>query len=165
MPSAAASCGLWIDTARPSKRTSPLSMLLMPAMHFTSVDLPAPLSPTRAVTSPRRTVRSTSCRTCTGPKLLFSFRTSRIASLVAVAMRCLQLRRSDSRRGAPVAGRGRRPATGRRWDLLDARLLALRLDAVADLRRRQGPGLDDVLDVAVGDDLRRQQLRLERRVL
>ena len=33
--------------------------------------LPAPLSPTSAVTRPSRTVRSTSCRTCTAPKLLF----------------------------------------------------------------------------------------------
>ena len=37
--------------ARPSKRYSPLSTAWMPAMHLTSVDLPAPLSPTSAVTS------------------------------------------------------------------------------------------------------------------
>src|SRR5436305_7321068 len=42
----------------------------MPPTHLTSVDLPAPLSPTRAVTSPAYTVKSTSRRTCTAPKLL-----------------------------------------------------------------------------------------------
>src|SRR5881396_66361 len=39
----------------------------MPAMLFTSTDLPAPLSPRRAVTSPARTSRSTFVRACTGP--------------------------------------------------------------------------------------------------
>src|SRR5215475_12002943 len=48
----------------------------MPPMHLTSVDLPAPLSPTRAVTSPARAVKSTLRRTCTGPKLLSSPRSS-----------------------------------------------------------------------------------------
>ena len=40
------------STGLPSKAISPLSMLWMPAKHLTSVDLPAPLSPTSAVTSP-----------------------------------------------------------------------------------------------------------------
>src|ERR1044072_2646575 len=39
-------------------------------MHLINVDLPAPLSPTSAVTSPARTSRSTSRRTWTAPKLL-----------------------------------------------------------------------------------------------
>src|SRR3954465_2931529 len=136
MPSAAASCGLWIDTARPSKRTSPLSMLLIPAMHFTSVDLPAPLSPTSAVTSPAFTVRSTSWRTCTGPKLLFSFRISRSGSVI-----CCPSRRCG-RAGADWCG------------LVDTRLVALLLDSGADIRGRQRAGVDDVLHVAVVYDLR-----------
>src|SRR6478735_5337820 len=41
----------------------------MPAMHLIRVDLPAPLSPTRAMTSPRETWKSTSKRACTAPKL------------------------------------------------------------------------------------------------
>src|SRR6266702_6003883 len=41
-------------------------------MHLTIVDLPAPLSPTSAVTSPAGAVKSTSCRTWTAPKLLLS---------------------------------------------------------------------------------------------
>src|SRR3954465_4909935 len=49
----------------------------MPLMHLTSVDLPAPLSPTSAVTSPGKTESPTSCRTWTGPKLLSIPRNSR----------------------------------------------------------------------------------------
>src|SRR5580765_795108 len=36
-------------------------------MHLISVDLPAPLSPTSAITSPFRTSKSTSVRACTDP--------------------------------------------------------------------------------------------------
>src|SRR3954451_2960621 len=39
----------------------------MPAMHLISVDLPAPLSPTSAMTSPSRTSKSTSLSACTEP--------------------------------------------------------------------------------------------------
>src|SRR3954471_16709828 len=53
----------------------------MPAMHFTSVDFPAPLSPTNTTTSPGLMARSTAWRTCTGPKLLFSPRISRSGSV------------------------------------------------------------------------------------
>src|SRR5215212_6251972 len=45
-------------------------------MHLTSVDLPAPLSPTRAVTSPGWTFIDTSRSTWTAPKLLSTPRTS-----------------------------------------------------------------------------------------
>src|SRR6266496_1707848 len=41
----------------------------MPATHLISVDLPAPLSPTRAITSPFRTSKSTSVSAWTEPKL------------------------------------------------------------------------------------------------
>src|SRR5215211_2444626 len=44
----------------------------MPAMILTRVDLPAPLSPTRATTSPGRTSRSTPSSAWTGPKLLLT---------------------------------------------------------------------------------------------
>src|SRR5256885_14789314 len=48
----------------------------MPPTHLTSVDFPAPLSPTSAVTSPVYAVKSTSRSTCTAPKLLLIRRSS-----------------------------------------------------------------------------------------
>src|SRR5437762_12313624 len=42
----------------------------MPATHLISVDLPAPLSPTSAITCPASTWKSTSLRARTAPKLL-----------------------------------------------------------------------------------------------
>src|SRR5437667_10394721 len=54
-------------TSFPSKRISPLSGLWMPATHLIKVDLPAPLSPTSAMTSPSRTSKSTSASACTDP--------------------------------------------------------------------------------------------------
>src|ERR1700745_4045719 len=54
----------------------------MPPMHLPEVDLPSPLSPTSAVTSPGYTDSETSRSTCTGPKLLLIPRTS--SSAVAV---------------------------------------------------------------------------------
>src|ERR1700742_3582268 len=54
----------------PSKTISPESNGWIPATHLIRVLFPAPLSPTRAVTSPARTSKSTSRRTWTAPKLL-----------------------------------------------------------------------------------------------
>src|SRR5436190_24253277 len=54
-------------TSLPSKRISPLSAVCVPAMHLISVDLPAPLSPTSAITSPCRTSKSTSLSAWTEP--------------------------------------------------------------------------------------------------
>src|SRR5690348_11671926 len=48
----------------------------MPAMHLIRVDLPAPLSPTSAITSPALTEKSTSVRACTEPNDLVIPRTS-----------------------------------------------------------------------------------------
>src|SRR2546423_9068338 len=56
-----------MTTGFPSKRISPLSGLWMPATHLIRVDLPAPLSPTSAMTSPSRTSKSTSASACTDP--------------------------------------------------------------------------------------------------
>src|SRR6266540_3860000 len=56
-----------MTTGFPSKKISPLSGALMPATHLTRVDLPAPLSPTSAMTSPSRTSKSTSVSACTDP--------------------------------------------------------------------------------------------------
>src|SRR3954469_20627872 len=151
MPRAAAARGSGSDTGFPSKRTVPLSMLLMPAMHFTSVDLPAPLSPTSAVTSPGWTARSMSCRTWTGPKLLFRARISRMGSdnafLLLVA--------------GPYVVSGHRVL--RRCDqlLLDAHRGALGLDALADVRDRERARVDHVHHVGLRDDLGREQQRLQ----
>ena len=49
----------------------------MPAMHLMSVDLPAPLSPTSAMTSPDRTSKSTSVSACTEPNVFVRSRISR----------------------------------------------------------------------------------------
>src|SRR5438876_1191857 len=57
-------------TGLPSKSTSPSSNGWMPAIDLISVDLPAPLSPTRAITSPSRTAKSTSFSACTRGRLL-----------------------------------------------------------------------------------------------
>src|SRR3954464_1779591 len=63
----------------------------MPAIALMRVDLPAPLSPTRATTSPAPTSKSTSVSARTAPKLLLTpFSSSRgsfgaAAVLVAVA--------------------------------------------------------------------------------
>src|SRR4051794_26057005 len=166
MPRAVASRGSWMTTGLPSKRTSPLSMVLMPAKHFTRVDLPAPLSPTSAVTSPGYTSKSTSCRTWTGPKLLLSRRAVRIGSVTVPPLP------GRSRFGAGWSGRrrgrpGRDPAahaqtsTLRAGLLLDVQIRAGGLDALADLSLRQGTGVDHVGDIRLGDDLRRQEQRLD----
>ena len=48
----------------------PVSGVWTPESTLTSVDLPAPLSPTMATTSPRPTSRSMSVRAATAPKFL-----------------------------------------------------------------------------------------------
>src|SRR4051812_38950887 len=64
-------------TGSPSKKVSPLSVACVPATHLTRVDLPAPLSPTSAITSPCRTSKSTSVSAWTEPKALLMLRSSR----------------------------------------------------------------------------------------
>src|SRR5213078_3300496 len=73
-------------------------------MHLTSVDLPAPLSPTSAVTSPACAVKSTSRRTCTGPKLLLMPRSSSRGAALAVTV--------SPRWVTPVPAPGIRRGTG-----------------------------------------------------
>src|SRR5436305_11873324 len=65
-------------TGLPSKSTSPSSNGWMPAIDLISVDLPAPLSPTRAITSPSRTSKSTSFSACTDPNDLETPRNSSV---------------------------------------------------------------------------------------
>ena len=59
-------------TRRPAKKTSPLAGTTSPAMQRTSVVLPAPFSPASATSSPVRTLRLTSSRARSWPKLTLS---------------------------------------------------------------------------------------------
>ncbi len=54
MPIALASVGEVNRTGAPSKTISPASGVSTPDRHLTNADLPAPLSPTSATTSPAR---------------------------------------------------------------------------------------------------------------
>src|SRR6476661_7478203 len=74
MPRALLSFGLCTVTGLPSKVYSPASKLWMPAMPLIRVLLPAPLSPTNAVTRPGRMSISTPRNTSTAPKLLLTAR-------------------------------------------------------------------------------------------
>src|SRR5450432_675978 len=60
----------------------------MPPTHFTRVDLPAPLSPTRAMTSPGKTLKSTLCSTWMAPKLLLIPRRARMGESATVEPFC-----------------------------------------------------------------------------
>src|SRR6266542_586764 len=73
-----------MTTGFPSKRISPSSGAWMPATHLTRVDLPAPLSPTSAMTSPGLTSKSTSVSACTDPNALEMPRSWRIGVSLTV---------------------------------------------------------------------------------
>ena len=60
IPKLFATCGLEILTCLPSRNISPSSAGPTPEITLISVDLPAPLSPTRPTTSPALTSKSTS---------------------------------------------------------------------------------------------------------
>src|SRR5919107_536987 len=77
MPRRAASFGPWIDKGDPSKRISTSSTGWIPAMHLIGVALPAPLSPTRAMTSPAATRKSTWYSAWTAPNRFETPRSSR----------------------------------------------------------------------------------------
>ena len=89
--------GPWMFTGSPSKRISPLSDGWMPAMHLMSVDLPAPLSPTSAMTSPFDTWKSTSNSAWTAPKLFETPTSSR----TGVSVTFLSPRSPQRIRGRP----------------------------------------------------------------
>src|SRR5215213_2024503 len=109
----------------------------MPDMTLTSVDLPAPLSPTRPTTSPARTSKSTPASACTAPKRLLTPCSASSGSPFVVAVMpgapCLALRRqADSSAGRRIRARA---------DLVD------RVEAVSD---------DRVGDVVLGHGDRRE---------
>src|SRR5829696_6384807 len=76
MPTSRASRGEEKATGWPSTRYAPLVGWWTPASVLISVDLPAPLSPSRHITSPRPTVIDTPERAITEPKCLMMLRTS-----------------------------------------------------------------------------------------
>src|SRR5438105_9644121 len=116
----------------------------MPATHLISVDLPAPLSPTSAMTSPSRTSKSTSCSACTEPKL---FATSRSSSVGAgVAFTAVFYHGG----GAPVGAPHR----------VDRLLAVLRVLAVTDLALLEEAFGEEQLVVRLRDPDRGQQDRL-----
>src|SRR5919108_2744246 len=138
-------------TSFPSKRMVPPSAEWIPAIVFTRVDLPAPLSPTRATTSPLWTSKSTSLSAWTGPKLLLTpFRAS--TGVFPFILEGSFRPNGSTRRRQGAAGH---------CALLDTGLLAGRLVlAGADLVRGPESVLDDgVVDVVLRHGHRRQQDR------
>src|SRR5213075_3240167 len=124
-------------------------------MHLTSVDLPAPLSPTSAVTSPACAVKSTSRRTCTGPKLLLMPRSSSRGAAVT---------------GAPHVGVTPVPASGTCRDAgtgICPRSADAGRGALGGVVAGAQVGLGhetvghDVLDIVLVDDDRRLQVSLD----
>src|ERR1043165_1682913 len=79
---------------------SPLSGAWMPATVLTRVDLPAPLSPTSAITSPVRTSKSTSASAWTDPNDFEIPRSSKVGVSVTVP-RFLPQRIGGGAREAP----------------------------------------------------------------
>src|ERR671938_1302348 len=115
----------------------------IPATHLISVDLPAPLSPTSAITSPSETSKFTASSACTEPKL---FETSRSSRVGGFAFTRVFYKRWGALEGTP-----------HRVDRLLAVLLVL---AVADLAALQEALLEEQLVVRLRDPDRGQQDRL-----
>src|ERR1700722_7986915 len=80
MPLSRPSCGETNATRRPSRTISPSSAWNTPEIALISVDLPAPLSPAKATTSPGKTSRETLFNAWTPPKCLETLRTPRIGA-------------------------------------------------------------------------------------
>src|SRR3954454_13312619 len=133
----------------------------MPAMHLISVDFPAPLSPTSAITSPARTSKSTSVRAWTEPKLfVIPFITRSGAGARAVSGGVA----ADGRSGATVIGEVSQKAQcarrrGRRLAQRACRLAVLRVLARAHVRLLEEAVREQQLPVVLRDRLRRQEHR------
>src|SRR5262245_26442681 len=131
----------------------------MPATHLISVDFPAPLSPTSAITSPARTSKSTSVSACTEPKLFViplisssgarSLSASGSAIVGGVSGATAIVRESFRERGRS-AGEGAPPASA---------LAVLRVLARADLGLLQEAVGDEQLPVVLRDRDRGQEHR------
>src|SRR3954466_2242070 len=146
MPSAEASCGELSAAGWPSNSTSPESYDWTPASPLIGVSLPAPLSPTSALTLPGWTSMSTPLSTSTGPKLLRMSRSSMRAVMDVLLLLS---------RGMTMGARGRRAHhhCSNGFCLVDAGLLAGGLDVagahVGDLRVAV---VEHLLHVLLGHD-------------
>src|SRR5271167_2923864 len=78
MPLARASCGVANLIGLPPSRMSPSSWRNTPEIALMIVDLPAPLSPASATTSPGCTANDTRLSACTAPKAFDTLRTERM---------------------------------------------------------------------------------------
>src|SRR5919198_6243523 len=92
IPARRASSGERKRTAEPRITTSPWAGLLAPERHATSVDLPAPFSPSRAVIRPAGTAKSTASSAVTPPKRLVRPRPSMMMSTDNLRRRSVGLR-------------------------------------------------------------------------
>jgi len=79
-----ASSGVLKLTSRPSSSMCPELSVTTPASTLDSVDLPAPFSPSKACTSPRRRLKSTSSIAGTPAYFFVAWRSSSTTSDVAV---------------------------------------------------------------------------------
>src|SRR5205085_4847983 len=123
----------------------------MPATHLMSVDLPAPLSPTRAMTSPSRTSKSTSWSACTDPKLLETKRSSSVGEAVSFTGVFYH---------GGLSPFPQRAETGTVPTSVLLLLAELRVLAVTDLAALQEAFLEEQLVVRLRHPDRRQQDRL-----
>src|SRR5271168_2973705 len=80
IPLSRASCGEEKETRRRSSSISPSSSWKTPEIALIRVDLPAPLSPAKATTSPGCTSSETPASACTPPKCLLALRTARMGA-------------------------------------------------------------------------------------
>ena len=110
MPAACDCAVVSNTTSSPSISTRPLSGRCTPARILTSVDLPAPFSPTSAWASPRRSSIQPSASACTAPKLLLAWSTT---SSGASARRLPALARRRQARWK-ISSSSARPSSGRR---------------------------------------------------
>ena len=104
IPALVASLGVRKCTGLPCQKISPPLGSQMPEIVLISVDLPAPLSPTRAVTWPAGMSRSMSVSACTGPKFLPMPRSRSSGSASFTFTSCL-ITSSGVRAGCPHPGR------------------------------------------------------------
>src|SRR5689334_1508521 len=117
----------------------------MPATHLMSVDLPAPLSPTSAITSPLRTSKSTSASACTEPKLFEIPRSSSAGASFALAA---FMEGDDGTAGAGALRRAPAPqpfllAVLRVGAVADVLLLQVAVEELLVVRLRDRDGLED----------------------
>src|SRR5262245_13422874 len=139
-PRRAISNGLSREMSSPRKRTVPARWGISAISALKVVDLPAPLRPISATTSPRPTWNDGSNRICAAPYHALSPSTSSIASLMQPSCphRGLwnmgpRLRGDDSHCSWPRLGVGPEGAAGAEIDLLHLRVVADRLGiAVGD---------------------------------